>query len=123
MHLYSGFSSDIEGFVLFKALEWVFHKWELMLNAPLTWLVSCLMRRRAVIYFCQWSLATGFSDLCRVAGLSAHCLVWQTGLAVMFWFEPKCWYRMSCKREAQEMGLDYTEVLTKIYLLFVLSIF
>lgn len=73
--------------------------------------------------FCQWSLATGFPDLCRAAGISAHWLVWQTGLAVMFWFEPKCWYRMSCHWEAEEMGLDYAEILTKIYLLFVLNIF
>lgn len=29
--------------MLFKVLEWVFYKWELMLNASLTWLVSCLM--------------------------------------------------------------------------------
>lgn len=27
--------------MLFKVLEWVFYKWEQMLNVPLTWLVSC----------------------------------------------------------------------------------
>lgn len=75
------FLFDTEDFVLFKVLEWVFCKWELMLNAPLTWLVKCLIRRRAAIYFCQCSLAPGFSDLCIAAGISAigwsGKLIWQ----------------------------------------------